>query len=790
MQPLARRSLAALTAVAIGLTGAITAAQPAVAATQLVAHYPLDETTGTIAVDASGAGRSGSYVGAPALTGGEGVRLDGVDDHIKLPNNLLAGLTSVTVSAEVLVRAAQGTPYFIYGFGNTDGSGVGNGYLYSTGNTYKTSIASGNWSTEQTANSGENLERDVWKTITYTLDDATNTASVYLDGVQVAQNTNVTIAPGSIGGGVTTANYLGRSVYNADKRLAGSLRDVRIYDAALSASEVTSLVPTDAARLQRDAANLSLGDLSGLTADIALPARGANGATIAWSSSDPAVISATGVVTRPAAGHTPATATLTATLTRGAASESRSFEATVLALPGADVLAQEDLDAVEIVNAHDIRGNITLPSEGTVNGTAIEWSASPAGVITTTAQGGRAAGVVSRGATDTAVTLTATVPGSTATRAIDVTVTAAPADLDTDYTAGYLWTHFAAQGGYEKIFFGHSDDGLHWSKLNDNAPILANLGGDLGVRDPHLVRAPEGDKYWIIGTDLHAEGGGAGGSGWDQLNASKNLVVWESTDLVNWSDQRIVFAGFEHAGNVWAPEAIYNDATGEYYVYWSARDRRENETPDWALRVYLTKTRDFVTFTEPQVWASMNEQGDGAGGVNIIDSSIAKEGDTYYRFSTSDWHTVVDTAPTLDGPWTREIDAGEAGAHGLLARMEGLTVYQLPDGRWAAMGDDGGYYGHTADTLASLEFEQLAVGSGADQYSFDQRFRHGSVLRLSAAEEQTLLAAYGNTRTRKSRRSRSRSRSPSTPSTMAPSPTRQATRTLRRAAPPPSRPTQ
>src|SRR5699024_7760742 len=237
---------------------------------------------------------------------------------------------------------------------------------------------------------------------------------------------------------------------------------------------------------------------------------------------------------------------------------------------------------------------------------------------------------------------------------------------------------------------------------------------------------------------------GPGGSGWDQLNASQNLVVWESTDLVTWSDQRIVFAGFPHAGNVWAPEAIYDEASGEYYVYWSARDRRDHETDDWALRVYVTKTRDFVTFTEPEIWASLNTHDDGEGGPNIIDSTIAKEGDTYYRFSTSDWHTVVDTAPSLDGPWTTVIGRGEAAAHGMRASMEGLTVYQLPDGRWAVMGDQSGYYGHTADTLADLQFTQLSVGSGPDQYSFDQRFRHGSVLRLSAAEEERLLAAYGD----------------------------------------------
>ncbi|WP_222115668.1 family 43 glycosylhydrolase [Microbacterium sp. SLBN-146] len=710
----------------------------------MVAHYPLDETSGTVAVDASGAGRNATYVGGATLTGGEGVRLDGVDDHVKLPNNILAGLTSITISAEVLIRASQATPYFIYGLGNTDSGGVGNGYLFSSGNAYRTSIATGNWSTEQTTSSGANLTRDVWKTITYTLDDASNTARVYLDGVQVAQNSNVTITPGSIGGGVTTANYLGRSVYNADRTLAGSLRDVRIYDSALTAPEVAALHPTDATKLARDAATLSLGDLSAVTGNVTLPATAVNGSSITWASSAPGTISASGVVTRPASGQPNATVTLTATLTRGGETATRTFDATVLAMPGDEVLAQADLDAIVIPDATGIRGNITLPSTGSVNGTSISWTASPAGIITTAPEGRKAAGVVTRPATDTQVTLTATVPGTPASRAITVTVLAAPQGLDTDYTAGYLWTHFEAQGGYEKIFFGHSEDGLHWSKLNDNSPILANLGGDLGVRDPHLVRSAEGDKYWIIGTDLHAEGGGAGGSGWDQLNASKNIVVWESTDLVNWSDQRIVFAGFEHAGNVWAPESIYNEETGEYYVYWSARDRRENETPDWALRVYLTKTRDFVTFTEPEVWASLNAQGDGQTGPNIIDSTIAKEGDTYYRFSTSDWWTVVDTSTSLDGPWTTVIARDQAASFGLKARMEGHTVYQLPDGRWAVMGDDGGYYAHTANTLASLQFTQLSVGAGANQYSFEQRFRHGSVLRLSAAEEERLLEAYGD----------------------------------------------
>ncbi len=75
--------------------------------------------------------------------------------------------------------------------------------------------------------------------MTYTLKDGT--ATIYLDGVKVGEKTGVTIVPGDIGGGRTTANYIGQSVYNADKYLKGKVRDFRIYNRALSATEVKDI---------------------------------------------------------------------------------------------------------------------------------------------------------------------------------------------------------------------------------------------------------------------------------------------------------------------------------------------------------------------------------------------------------------------------------------------------------------------------------------------------------------------------------------------------------------------
>lgn len=424
---------------------------------------------------------------------------------------------------------------------------------------------------------------------------------------------------------------------------------------------------------------------------------------------------------------------------------------------------QADKAALNIPDADDVRGNITLPAEGE-NGSVITWSSPDASadqVISLTRQGEKAPGVVTRPAEgDKTVLLRAKLElsGAEETKDFTLTVKQTPQNLDTDYTAGYLWTYFK-ESDYEKIYFGSSEDGKTWKKLNkdlngNSQPVLSSNAGTKGVRDPHLIRSAEGDKYWILGTDLHAEGT-ADGNSWDQYGASQYLVVWESTDLVNWKNCGLVFSGFEDAGCVWAPEAIYDETTGDYLLYWSGRDRTQKGTEDYALRVYVSRTRDFRTFTEPSVWLS--EDAETGGEVNIIDTSITKVGDYYYRFSTSDWETVIDRSKTLstsvfdvrknakfseDGEWERILSRGEYTDAGLDS-MEGLTCYELPDGEIAVMGDHSAYRGF------SISKEALNAGTDLKFTKFggsftDGQFRHGTVVRLSQAEWDAVMAAYGD----------------------------------------------
>lgn len=188
-------------------------------------------------------------------------------------------------------------------------------------------------------------------------------------------------------------------------------------------------------------------------------------------------------------------------------------------------------------------------------------------------------------------------------------------------------------------------------------------------------------------------------------------------------------------------------------VYWSIRDKEKMNTEENALRVYVCRTRDFRTFSESKVWLS--EDKDSGDAINIIDTTIAKGNDNkFYRFSTSDWNTVVDVSDTLDtedvldirtdetksapkGSWTRLVKRSQAQAAGF-GGIEGLTVYQLPDGKWCAMGDNQGYKAYVTDDLASGKW------TAATANFVDGRFRHGTVVRLSKAEEARILESYGD----------------------------------------------
>jgi arabinan endo-1,5-alpha-L-arabinosidase len=121
------------------------------------------------------------------------------------------------------------------------------------------------------------------------------------------------------------------------------------------------LVPrTDAQVVSAVHAELSLGNTTAVSADLSLPTSATRGAVISWASSNPAVVSNTGVVTP---GASDVTLTLSARISKGTASAVKTFTVTVRKAGG--LLAHYAFDG----NLLDSSG---VSAAGTVVGSRID----------------------------------------------------------------------------------------------------------------------------------------------------------------------------------------------------------------------------------------------------------------------------------------------------------------------------------------------------------------------------------------------------------------------------------
>ncbi|WP_232213027.1 glycoside hydrolase family 43 protein, partial [Saccharomonospora saliphila] len=412
--------------------------------------------------------------------------------------------------------------------------------------------------------------------------------------------------------------------------------------------------------------------------------------------------------------------------------------------PGAGRVA-EAAEALVVHGADDVRGNLTLPTTG-LHGSAVSWESTHRRVVTPTGEVRRP----EHGAEPASVTLTATVRlgNRQAKRRFALTVPPLPEPAPYE---GYLFSYFTGEGyaDGEQVYLGASrgDDPLHWDEVNGGEPVLRSTKGEQGVRDPFLIRSPEGDTFYLIATDLRMYGDGD----WDQAqrHGSRHIEVWSSTDLVTWSEQRHVRVAPENAGNVWAPEAYYDESIGAYVVYWASTlyaDDDPGHTGDSYNRMMYATTRDFRTFSEPKVWIDP--------GHSVIDSTIIRHDGTYYRF------TKDERANSPDAPCGKFITAEKStelrdtdydliaecvgkgdGTGDGLSRGEGPTVVKSnSEDRWYLFIDEFGGRGYVPFESGDLDSGEWTM---SEDYELPGRPRHGSVLPVTAGELARVRAASG-----------------------------------------------
>jgi alpha-L-arabinofuranosidase len=207
------------------------------ATTNPIVWYKFDETSGTSAADSSGNGKTATLVNGPTWVAGKlsnAVNMDGTNDYVSMPSGIVSTLNDFSIATWVkLDTISTWSRIFDLGTGTTV-----NMFLTprSGSSAIRFAITTNGGSSEQQINGTAALPTGAWKHVAVTLSGSLGI--LYVDGVEVGRNGSMTLKPSSLGS--TNLNYIGKSQY-ADPYLDGQVDDFRIYDRALSSSEVLAL---------------------------------------------------------------------------------------------------------------------------------------------------------------------------------------------------------------------------------------------------------------------------------------------------------------------------------------------------------------------------------------------------------------------------------------------------------------------------------------------------------------------------------------------------------------------
>lgn len=685
----------------------VKASQPKGALDPDIVWYKFDETNNTsIITDWTGNGRNAELKnGAVRQEGviGSGIKLDGVDDYISLPRGILSSTTDFTIST--WLKQDQNSAWQrLYDFGTSNSN-----YLFLTTKATPSNVDSGvrfaittsGGSGEQTITSGASkpMPQNVWTNVTVTLSG--NVGILYIDGVEVARNNNITLKPRSLG--TTTQNYIGKSQYSADPYLNGTVDDFRIYGRALSLEEIQSIMETRYPSMINDAINsIDLGDINAVVSNLSLPTAGKHGTVISWMSDNEAVIESDGTVHRPAEGMNNAVVTLTATVSKGSYQETKSFQVTVLA-HNQEYDFNMDKETLSLGLTEVVTRDLWLPSTGKY-GSAISWKSDNPSVLEDNGKVHRP----SKGTGNQKVKLTATITAGSlkATKEFELTVL--------EEYAGYVMSYFT-NGGTElsdTLHLAYSEDGLHWIPLNDNNGIVFPKTGEKHIRDPFLFRKEDGSFVLLATNNLN----------------STYIYAWDSDDLMNFKNERLLKMNDTNM-HARAPECSYDPETGKYIIYWSGDVIYSNTTTDFMSVSYESK------FFDP--------------GYKCIDATIINANGSYYLFF-KDERDSSQTNTDYKAIKVAKSDSLKPGSFSMVKpdiltdhNVEGPAVMKsFNDDKWYMYYDyytQGGVCGcsYTTD-LESGNWTKM----DASEYSIPSGARHGNVIMVTQSELNALKERF------------------------------------------------
>lgn len=185
----------------------------------------------------------------------------------------------------------------------------------------------------------------------------------------------------------------------------------------------------------------------------------------------------------------------------------------------------------------------------------------------------------------------------------------------------------------------------------------------------------------------------------------------------------------------WAPSVVWDSTEQQYYLFWASRQYDSSDTEHTGVAtldcIRYATTADFVTFSAPADYVSDPNTG-------LIDQEFQYLGTpgSYVRFLKDENELLVyqeSTTGGIFGTWTRNQGFTAQGAP-----LEGGACF-------ADISNPGTYYLLLDNYTEYVPYVTSDILSGSwslAQSAFPPGIKHGSVLPVTQAELDAVIAAY------------------------------------------------
>ncbi|OWV24423.1 arabinosidase [Fibrobacter sp. UWB2] len=308
--------------------------------------------------------------------------------------------------------------------------------------------------------------------------------------------------------------------------------------------------------------------------------------------------------------------------------------------------------------------------------------------------------------------------------------------------SNYLFAYFPANDN-ENIYYALSNDGYNFTPMNNGKRVVAadTVSYKKGLRDPHVLRAPDG-WFYMVNTDMKSAEGWA---------SNRGMVLMKSRDLINWKHSTVHFPdkykgkNFANVTRVWAPETIWDanyvnkdGSKGRPLVYYSLLTNDGTIPYDKVFFNYANE--DFTDLEGDPI--HFFDRGKSTIDMDIVYNPVDKLYHAFYKnegdggICKVQAQTLTSENGTKAPTWYKRSGALQQTTEA----VEGAGVFKLINqNSWVLMYDCymNGHYQFTSSTdLENFKFVQDTKTSGA----FTPR--HGTILPITAQETAALMKVF------------------------------------------------